>query len=226
MTDEQNGPIMMSIAVLGGTGKEGSGLAVRWALNGYKVIIGSRDAQRAAERATELNAEMRGDYLAGMVNSEAARTADIVVLTVPYSAHRATLEGVKEHLEGKILVDVTVPLQPPQVRTVHVPEGKAACLEAQSYLGDGVRVVAAFQNVSAEKLKNPETNVNCDVLVCGDDDDAKQQTIKLVEAAGMRGIDAGPLANAVAAEALTPVLLYINKAYKVKGAGVRITNLD
>lgn len=216
----------MTLAVLGGTGKEGSGLAVRWALNGYKVIIGSRDAQRATERATELNAEMRGDYLTGMVNDEAARAADIVVLTVPYSAHRATLEGVKEYVEGKILVDVTVPLQPPQVRIVHVPEGKAACLEAQSYLGDGVRVVAAFQNISAEKLKNPETNVNCDVLVCGDDDDAKQQTIKLVEAAGMRGIDAGPLANAVAAEALTPVLLYINRAYKVKGAGVRITNLD
>ncbi len=226
MTTENKLPLVVTLAVLGGTGKEGSGLAMRWALNGYRVIIGSRDAERATQRATELNAEMRGDYLTGMVNDEAARAADIVVLTVPYSAHRATLEGVKAHLKGKVLVDVTVPLQPPLVRTVHVPDGKAASLEAQSHLGDDVRVVAAFQNVSAEKLKNPETDVNCDVLVCGDDDNAKQETIKLVEAAGMRGIDAGPLANAVAAEALTPVLLYINKAYKVKGAGVRITNLD
>lgn len=226
MTTDKDGPMVVTLAVLGGTGKEGSGLAMRWALNGYKVIIGSRDAARAVERAAELNAELRGDYLTGMVNAEAARAADIVVLSVPYSAHQTTLEGVKAHLGGKVLVDVTVPLQPPQVRTVHVPPGMAAALEAQQYLGNEVRVVSAFQNVSAEKLKDPETVVNCDVLVCGDDDDAKQETIRLVEAAGMRGIDAGPLANAVAAEALTPVLLYINKTYKVKGAGVRITNLD
>lgn len=226
MTDNDNKPIMMTIAVLGGTGKEGSGLSMRWALNGYRVIIGSRDAGRAVERATELNAELGGDYLTGMENAAAAEAADLIVLSVPYSAHRATLESVRPQLEGKIMVDVTVPLQPPQVRTVHVPEGKAAALEAQSYLGDGVRVVSAFQNVSAVKLKNPANDVNCDVLICGDDDDAKAETIRLVEAAGMKGIDAGPLANAVAAESLTPVLLYINRKYGVQGAGVKITNLD
>lgn len=226
MTDNDNKPIMMTIAVLGGTGKEGSGLSMRWALNGYRVIIGSRDAGRAVERATELNAELDGDYLTGMENAAAAEAADLIVLSVPYSAHRATLESVRPQLEGKIMVDVTVPLQPPQVRTVHVPEGKAAALEAQSYLGDGVRVVSAFQNVSAVKLKNPANDVNCDVLICGDDDDAKAETIRLVEAAGMKGIDAGPLANAVAAESLTPVLLYINRKYGVQGAGVKITNLD
>lgn len=222
MTDK----LMVTVAVLGGTGKEGSGLAMRWALNGYRVIIGSRDAARAEEKAAELNEQLGGDYLAGMDNAAAAEAANLIVLSVPYSAHESTLEGVRNQLDGKILIDVTVPLQPPQVRTVYVPEGKAAGLEAQAYLGDGVRVVSAFQNVSAEKMKDPNIDVECDVLVCGDDADAKAEVIKLVEAAGMRGIDAGPLANAVAAEALTPVLLYINKAYKVKGAGIRITNLD
>ncbi len=213
------------VAVLGGTGKEGSGLAMRWALNGYQVIIGSRDAERAASRAAEMNAILGGDYLTGLENAAAAAAADVVVLSVPYSAHRATIESVKQHLNGKVLVDLTVPLDPPKVRVVHLPEGKAAALEAQSYVGDGVRVVAAFQNVSAEKLAQPNASVDCDVLVCGDDEAAKADVIRLAEAAGMRGVDAGPLANAVAVEALTPVLLHINKKYGVKGAGIRITGL-
>lgn len=223
---ENDRPIMMTVAVLGGTGKEGSGLALRWALSGYRVVIGSRSAERAAERCAELNAELGGEYLIGMDNDAAAQAGDIVVLSVPYSAHKDTLMQVRPHLAGKVLVDVTVPLLPPDVMTVHVPQGKAAALEAQSYLGEATRVVAAFQNVSAVKLRNPETVVDCDVLVCGDDPAAKQETIRLVEAAGMRGIDAGPLANAVAAESLTPLLLYINRAYKVKGAGIRITGLE
>ncbi|MGQ9886964.1 MAG: NADPH-dependent F420 reductase [Aggregatilineales bacterium] len=213
------------VAVLGGTGKEGSGLAMRWALNGYQVIIGSRDAERAASRAAEMNAVLGGDYLTGLENAAAAAAADIIVLSVPYSAHRATIESVKQHLNGKVLVDLTVPLNPPKVRVVHLPEGKAAALEAQSYVGEGVRVVAAFQNVSAEKLAQPNASVDCDVLVCGDDEAAKADVIRLAEAAGMRGVDAGPLANAVAVEALTPVLLHINKKYGVKGAGIRITGL-
>jgi NADPH-dependent F420 reductase len=217
---------MPTIAVLGGTGKEGSGLAVRWALNGYKVIIGSRSAERAHERVVELNAEIGGDYLSGMENSEAAQAADLIVLSVPYSAHKSTIEDVKSHIAGKIMIDLTVPLNPPHVNTVFVPEGNAAALEAQSYLGNTATVVAAFQNVSATKLKDPKADVNCDVLICGDDVNAKGQVIELAKAAGMRGIDAGPLANAVAVEGLTPVLVHINKTYKVKGAGIRITNLD
>lgn len=226
MTEQEHSGFLLTIAVLGGTGKEGSGLAMRWALHGYRVIIGSRDAERAQAKAAEFNAELGGDYLTGMANADAAKAAQMVVLSVPYSAHKSTLSDVKEFLSGKILIDVTVPLQPPQVRTVYVPEGKAAALEARTILGDGVRLVSAFQNVSSEKLKNPEEDVACDVLVTGDDAEAKAEVIKLVEAAGMRGIDAGPLENSVAVEALTPVLLYINKAYKVKGAGLRITNLD
>lgn len=221
----QDSPLLMSIAVLGGTGKEGSGLAMRWALRGYKVIIGSRDAERAAQHAIEMNERLGGDYVVGMANAEAASAADMVVLSVPYSAHAATLQSVAEQLQGKVLVDLTVPLQPPKVRTVHVPAGSAAALEARALLGEGVRIVSAFQNVSAEKMGDPDTQVDCDVLVTGDDEAAKTDVMQLVEAAGMRGIDAGPLANAVAAESLTPVLLYINKKYGAKGAGIRITGL-
>jgi NADPH-dependent F420 reductase len=209
------------VAVLGGTGKEGSGLARRWATNGYKIVIGSRSAERAQEHANELNTELETDAFSGADNVSAAEAADLVVLSVPYSAHALTLEAVKDKLDGKILVDVTVPTPFPQ--TVVVPEGKAAALEAQAMLGDGVKVVSAFQNVSAGKLKKLDAEVDTDVLVTGDDLDAKQTVIALVEAAGMRGIDAGPLANSVAAEALAAVLYYVIKTYKARGAGVRIT---
>ncbi len=216
----------MVVAVLGGTGKEGSGLAMRLAHGGYQVIIGSRDAQRAADHAAKMNAELGGEYLKGLENSAAAAEADIVVLSVPYSAHRATLEGVREQVKGKILVDITVPLKPPKVRRVHLPEGQAAALEAQALLGEEVRVVAAFQNVSAENLDDPDAEVDCDVLVCGDSPDAREEVIRLVEAAGMRGIHAGPLDNAIAVEALTPVLLFINHKYGMKSSGIRITGID
>lgn len=215
----------MTIAVLGGTGKEGSGLAMRWAMKGYKVIVGSREAEKAITRAAEMNEQLGGDFLTGASNPEAASKADLIVLSVPYTAHKPTLEGVKDQLAGKILIDLTVPLQPPKVRTVHLPEGKAASLEAQALLGESVKVVAAFQNVSAEHLGDPNHVVDCDVLVCGNDAEAKAAVIKLVEATGMRGVDAGSLANAIAVEALTPVLLYINKAYNIKGSGIRITGI-
>jgi hypothetical protein len=215
----------LKIAVLGGTGKEGSGLAQRWVSKGYPVIIGSRDAEKAVAKAAEMNAQLNVQTVTGMANPDATAHADVVVLSVPYSAHKLTLEGVKDQLQGKVLVDITVPLQPPKVRTVHVPEGKAASLEAQALLGEGVKVVCAFQNVSAEHLADPHHVVDCDVLVCGNDADAKATVITLVEATGMRGVDAGSLANAVAVEALTPVLLYINKAYGVKGSGIRITGI-
>ena len=220
-------PKMLTVAVLGGTGKEGSGLVLRWARSGYRVLIGSRSAERAQNKAAELNEILGETLIQGMDNVQAAREADLVVLSVPYAAHEAILQSVKDEVQGKILVDVTVPLKPPQIRTVYVPEGKAASLEAQALLGDGVRVVAAFQNVGAAHLKNLRHSVNCDVLMCGDDADAKAEVAQLVEAIdGMRAIDAGPLANAVAVEALTPVLLYINKRYKVSGAGIRITGLE
>lgn len=224
MTDTNKNKII-SIAVLGGTGKEGSGLALRWAQAGYNVIIGSRDAGRAADAAAEMSEILGTEHVSGTDNLSATQQADVVVLSVPYSAQVPTLEAVKDALGGKILVDVTVPLAPPKVRTVHVPEGHAAALETKAIVGDDVRVVAAFQNVSAVHLKNLDHAVDCDVLVCGDDEDAKDEVIRLVEATSMRGIDAGELANAVAVEALTPVLLYINKKYSIKGSGIRITGL-
>lgn len=226
MTDHDNDlPLLLTIAVIGGTGKEGSGLAMRWALNGYPVIIGSRDANRAIERAGELNTQLGVDLLTGNDNAQAVEEANLVVLSVPYDAHRATLESLKDRLGGKILVDIAVPLEPPNIRSVYIPPSKSAALEAREILGDSARIVGAFHNVSAAKLKDPATRIDCDVLVCSDDADAKTDVIRLVEAAGMRGIDAGPLVNSIAAEALTPVLLHINKTYGVKGAGIRITGV-
>ena len=226
MAEIKNGPLLLSIAVLGGTGREGSGLARRWAINGYRVIIGSREAEKAVRRAGEINAELGGDYVTGLSNTDAAQQATLAVLTVPYSAHRATLEAIKPYLSGKILVDVTVPVEYPNLTTARVPEGKSAALEAQAILGETVKVVSAFQNVSSANLKDPNAPLNCDILVTGNDADAKKEVIQLVEAAGMRGFDAGTLANSVAAEALTPVLIYINQTYKAKGAGIRIVNVD
>ena len=217
---------MKTLAILGGTGKEGAGLAMRWALQGHRVIIGSRSAEKAETRAKEMNGELGADYLTGFANAEAADLADIVILSVPYSAHQATLSGVRQQCQGKILVDLTVPLQPPEITRVNLPGGGAAALEAQSLLGTGVTVVAAFQNVSAVKLKQLGQPVDCAVLVCSDDREARMAVIELVAAAGMRGLDAGALKNAVAAESLTPVLLHINKTYGVQGAGIRITGLD
>ena len=207
-----------TIAVLGGTGAEGSGLAMRWAQAGYRVLIGSRSAEKAAEFAAEIGAE-------GMGNAEAAAGCDIAVLTVPYSAQRPTLSDLKDALQGKILVDVTVPLVPPKVMRVQLPEEGSAAQIAQTVLGDSVRVVSAFQNVSAGHLKDPDHVIDCDVLITGDDPVAREEVVRLATAAGLTAIEAGPLDNAVAAEALTSLLIWINRKYKSPGAGIRITAL-
>jgi len=206
------------IAVLGGTGAEGSGLAARWAAAGYRVLVGSRSEERAVEFAAEIGAE-------GMDNAAAAAACDIAVLTVPYQAQRATLTALREPLQGKILVDVTVPLVPPKVMRVQLPEEGCAAQIAQAVLGEGVRVVSAFQNVSAGHLNDPDHEIDCDVLVTGDDPAARGEIVKLAEAAGLTAIEAGPLDNAVAAEALTSLLIWINRKYRSPGAGIRITAL-
>ena len=215
-----------ALAILGGTGKEGAGLAMRWALAGYDVIIGSRSEDKAKARAAEMNEELGGDWLRGLSNAAAAEAADWIVLSVPYGAHRATLESVAEWCRGKVVVDLTVPLRPPEIAAVNLPAGAAAALEAQAILGADVWVAAAFQNVSAVKLRQLDQAVDCDVLVCADSIEAKQAAMRLAEAAGMRGLDAGPLKNAVAVESLTPLLLHINRAYGTSGAGIRITGLE
>ena len=215
----------MVIAVLGGTGAEGSGLAFRWALAGHDVIVGSRSADKAFAAAAELNALLAGrGNVRGAANLDAAREAEVVVLTVPFGAQRATAEDVRDALAGKILVDVTVPLAPP-VDRVKLPDGESAVLALQRALGQDVKVVSAFQNVSATHLKDPSHEVDCDVLVCADDRAARDSVIALANDAGLRGIHAGALANSAAAEAMTSVLIAINKHYKVKASGVRITGV-
>lgn len=214
----------MKIAIVGGTGKEGRGMAVRWAKAGHSVFLGSRDAARARATADELFAQA-GRPLEGGDNREAVAAADVVVLSVPYTAHAETLRALQEHLRGKILVDITVPLKPPDVRRVNLPEGRAAALEAQALLGPSVRVVAALQHVSAVHLADLEHAIDCDVLACSDDADALQVVLGLIQDLGTRGLDAGPLANAVALESLTPVLLHLNRKYKSPGAGIRFTGL-
>ena len=208
-----------TIAVLGGSGELGSALARRWAQAGYPVIIGSRTKDRAIEAAARIGQQVRGAE-----NVEAAAAAEVIVVAVPYSNHAHTLEAIKQTASGKIVVDVVVPLVPPKVSVVQIPQGGSAALEAKAILGADVKVVSAFHNVGAAKL-HAGGKVDCDVLVFADDKAARDLVITLAEAAGMRGIDGGVLANSVAAEALTSVLIGINRRYKVNGAGIRITGL-
>jgi 8-hydroxy-5-deazaflavin:NADPH oxidoreductase len=216
---------MTTIAVIGGTGKEGKGLALRWANAGYDIIIGSRDAERAALAANELNTTLGKSNVSGLGNSAAAAAADIVVLSVPYEAHAATLDMIADTTQGKILVDVTAPLDPEnKKKTLRVPEGSAA-QASQLRLGPNVRVVAAFQNISYTHLTDLQAGLGCDVLVCGNDKEAKKAVIELAKAAGMAAFDAGPIENAVVAEGLTAVLININIAFKIKNAGIRITGV-
>lgn len=213
------------IALIGGTGKEGKGLAYRWLKSGYRVLIGSRQQEKAAAAAAEVQGMFKQAVdVRGLTNSEAATQADLVVLTVPYGAHRPTLETLKPCLAGKILIDVTVPLVPPRVTRVQIPAAGSAAQEAQAILGEETQVVAAFQNVSYEKLLGEE-EVACDVLVCGGNKTARAQVLELVAAAGLVGFDAGPIENSVVVEGLTSVLIGINKQFGVQSAGIRITGV-
>jgi 8-hydroxy-5-deazaflavin:NADPH oxidoreductase len=216
----------LTIAVLGGTGAEGSGLAFRWAHAGHRIILGSRDAQKAQHAADALRARV-GDRarVEGAANRDAASRADVVVLAVPYAAQRPTVEDVREALRGKILIDVTVPLVPPKVSRVQLPAEGSAVEAMQKLLGAETRVVSAFQNVSAHYLSELDRDIECDVLVCGDDRDAREVAVKLANDAGLRGLHAGVLANSAATEALTSVLIAINRHYKVPAAGLRITGV-
>jgi NADPH-dependent F420 reductase len=211
------------IAVIGGTGDLGSAIARRLVKAGERVLIGSRDASKAAESASRLAAET-GRSVGSGSNADVASQADIVMLTVPFASQEATLRDIASGVVGKIVVDTTVPLVPPKVMRVQLPPEGSAAVRAQKILGEGVKVVSAFHNVAAHKLAT-DAVVECDVLVFGDDKAARDSVVRLVGACGLRGLHAGALVNSAAAEALTSILIFINKQYAVDGAGVRITGI-
>ena len=217
------------LAILGGTGDLGTGLARRWAQAGYKVIIGSRKQEKAEQAVVDLQQVMSGRGVDGVEveaadNLAAASRADIVTLTVPFEHQAGTLESVKDVLQGKILVDVTVPLVPPKVARVQLPEQGSAGQIAQELLGEDVQVVSAFQNVAAVHLQEG-SDLTCDVIVCGNKKDARAEVIKLAEAAGMKAYHGGSIANAAAVEALTSVLIFVNKQYSCH-AGISLTGIE
>jgi len=210
----------MKIAILGGTGALGLGLASRWIRSGHEVLIGSRTIESAKSACGKLN--INEDQ--GMLNVDAASQAEIACLTVPFSFQLDILSEVKDALSGKILIDGTVPLVPPKVMRVQLPEEGCAAIRAQTLLGDSVQVISAFQNISAELLQT-DAEIDCDVLVCGDKRDSREQVIALVNDAGLTGWHAGPLCNSAAAEALTSVLIAINKNHTIKHSGIKITGV-
>lgn len=205
-----------TIAILGGTGKQGPGLAMRWVHAGYTVIIGSRQAEKAEATAIQLNQDLGVDTVTGLANDDAARTGDISVLTVVQSAHEAALIGLKEALQGKILVDATARVE---YKDPKIPEKPSAGRTAQDILGEGVTVVAAFQTVPANSLrKNLDKPIKTDVLVCADDVAAADQVVELAEAGGMRAFYAGDLDNAFVVEGMTALLISMNKHYGGHGS--------
>lgn len=210
---------MAKIAIIGGTGQLGHAIARRLAKAGHEVTIGSRSADSAATSAALI-----GPNVASGANADVVSGKDVVIVTVPYAAHAATLGEIKDKIGAAIVVDTTVPLKPPKVMRVQLPAAGCAALEARAHLGDAVRLVSAFHNVAAHKLETDE-KIDCDVLVFSDDTEARAKVIELVNDTGMRGLAGGSLANSAAAEALTSILIFFNKTYSADGAGVRFTGL-
>ena len=223
------------IAIIGGTGDQGKGLALRWAKKGFEIIIGSRDRERARAASAEARATLKASgadnvNLEGATNADAAANAQIIVLTVPFAAHISTLKEIREKIKaGSLIVDVTVPLEPAvggkPTRILGVWAGSAA-EQCRELAPEGVQVVSAFQNVGAEALLRLDREVECDVIVCGDDKEAKQRLRPLVAAIpGCRYIDGGPLANSRTVEAITALLIGFNIRYKTH-TGLRITGIE
>jgi NADPH-dependent F420 reductase len=213
----------LTLAILGGTGKEGPGLAMRFARAGYRVIIGSRQAEKAEETAQMINQKLEIDTVSGMENSDAALQADVCILTVVYTAHQSALESLKGALKGKILVDATARID---FRDPRPPQQPSAARTAKQILGTEVRVVAAFQNVPAHTLRrNLDQPLDVDVLVCADDLEAAQTVIDLAQSCGMRAYYAGGLDNSIIVEGLTSLLISINQYYGVKTASIKISGL-
>jgi NADPH-dependent F420 reductase len=212
-----------TIAIIGGTGGLGSALALHWAKAGYNIFIGSRNEEKADLASAKLNKLLGNKIACGLSNLEAANAAEIIVLTVPFSNHTTIVEEISEAAQGKIVVDTTVPLVPPKVSRVQLPEGGSVAKQTQEKLGKNVRVVSAFQTISAAHLAKGE-QMEGEVLVCGNNVEARASVITLVEAAGLKGWHAGPIDNSVVCESLTPVLIFLNKHYDMDGTGIRIVH--
>ncbi len=214
-----------TIAILGGTGDLGTGLAIRWSKAGHKIVIGSRTLEKAQNAVANLHKISPDTPADAMENVDAAAAGDIVVLTVPAEHQISTLDTVKAGLSGKILIDVTVPLVPPKVGTVQLPPEGSAGKRAQDFLGDDVMVVTAFQNIAAHLLQQ-DVHVECDVLVCGNKRAARDKVIELAEQAGMTAWHAGPIENSAAAEALTSILIQINRRHEISHSGIKIVGQE
>ncbi|MDJ0755470.1 MAG: NADPH-dependent F420 reductase [Ardenticatenaceae bacterium] len=216
----------MKIAIIGGTGPEGSGLGFRWAASGHDIIIGSRQAEKGERIAAELLA-LRPDLgISGTDNVSAVTQCDVAVLSVPYDAQAATLESVKDALSGKLLITVVAPTGEKKARVRRLESGLSAAEEAQQQLGDATRVVAAFQNIGAHHLRDLDYNMDCDVLICGQKAVDKEIAMQLAQDAGLRGVNAGGLINASVVEGFTSLLIFINIKNKVKDAGLKITGIN
>lgn len=214
-----------TLGLLGGTGALGLGLAKRWLASGYKVVIGSRSKERGKESVESLKQTILGADVSCLDYLSTARVADVIVVVVPFSSHAETLELIRDAAQGKVVIDAVVPLVPPKVSTVQMPQEGSASLIAQSILGEEAFVVGAFHNVAASKLQ-AEGPIDCDVLVCGNHQPSRESVLELVRALGLRGIDVGVLQNSIAMEAMTSLLIGINRRYKSDAAGIRITGIS
>ena len=211
----------INVAIVGGTGSLGSGLALRLAAPGVRVIIGSRDREKAKTVVESLRKSLTRGALEGETNQEAIKEAEFVVIAVPYEGHATTVAQLKGQLAGKTVIDAVVPLKKGKP---FVPPAGSALLEAQQILGDEAPVVGALHNISAVDLQSADAALG-DVLVCGDNEAAKQKVMEIIRRIGARSFDAGPAANAYVVEGLTGVLISLNRKYKSKHASVKVTGI-
>ncbi len=218
-------PSNLALAIIGGTGKEGNALAFRFAQAGVRVLIGSRDAAKAQNAASEMNKRISGTNVEGYSNRDAAAKADIILLSVPYDGMQPILEDLRDAAQNKIVINIASSLDPERKSRAKPPAAGSVTAEVQQFFGNSAKVVAAFQNISPEKLEAVDEKIDSDVLVCGGDKEARDKVIELIKKIGIDAFDAGVLANAVAVEALTAVLIAVNIKYKVKGAGIRLTGV-
>ena len=216
-----------TLAIIGGTGKEGNALAFRFAKAGVRVLIGSRDAAKAESAANEMNQRIGGSAsrVEGYTNREAAAKADIILLSVPFDGMKPILEDLRDAAQNKIVINIASSIDPERKSHAKIPAAGSTTAEVQQFFGESAKVVAAFQNISPEKLESVDEKIDCDVLVCGGDKASREIVIDLIRQIGIDAIDAGALANAVAVEALTAVLIAVNIKYKIKGAGIRLVGV-